>query len=122
MLCIDLNVTETQERVDTCILWLISFAALWEITTLKKYYTPIKTDLKLNIINAYNWMNLDICMTEKPDGLPSMGLHRVRHDWSDLAAAAAAYTIINQGHKDIYHFQKFPCVYVFVFVFQRKNI
>ena len=26
--------------------------------------------------------------TEKPDGLPSMGLHRVRHDWSYLAAAA----------------------------------
>ena len=23
-------------------------------------------------------------------GLPSLGLHRVRHDWSDLAAAAAA--------------------------------
>ena len=23
----------------------------------------------------------------KPGGLPSMGLHRVRHDWSDLAAA-----------------------------------
>ena len=23
-------------------------------------------------------------------GLPSMGLHRIRHDWSDLAAAAAA--------------------------------
>ena len=28
--------------------------------------------------------------TEEPSGLPSMGLHRVRHDWSDLAAAAAA--------------------------------
>ena len=27
--------------------------------------------------------------TGKPGGLPSMGLHRVRHDWSDLAAAAA---------------------------------
>ena len=27
--------------------------------------------------------------TEEPDGLPSMGSHRVRHDWSDLAAAAA---------------------------------
>ena len=25
-----------------------------------------------------------------PGGLPSMGLHRVGHDWSDLAAAAAA--------------------------------
>ena len=24
-----------------------------------------------------------------PGGLPSVGLHRVRHDWSDLAAAAA---------------------------------
>ena len=27
---------------------------------------------------------------EEPGGLPSMGSHRVRHDWSDLAAAAAA--------------------------------
>ena len=26
--------------------------------------------------------------TGEPGGLPSMGLHRVRHDWSDLAAAA----------------------------------
>ena len=25
--------------------------------------------------------------TEKPSGLPSMGSHRVGHDWSDLAAA-----------------------------------
>ena len=27
----------------------------------------------------------------EPDGLPSMGLHRVGHDWSDLAAAAYIY-------------------------------
>ena len=26
----------------------------------------------------------------EPGGLPSMGSHRVRHDWSDLAAAATA--------------------------------
>ena len=25
--------------------------------------------------------------TGEPGGLPSMGSHRVRHDWSDLAAA-----------------------------------
>ena len=33
---------------------------------------------------------------EEPGGLPSMGLHRVGHDWCDLAAAAAAchYVII----------------------------
>ena len=33
--------------------------------------------------------------TEEPGGLLSMGLHRVGHDWSDLAAAAAAATLEN---------------------------
>ena len=28
--------------------------------------------------------------TAEPGGLPSMGSHRVGHDWRDLAAAAAA--------------------------------
>ena len=31
--------------------------------------------------------------TGEPSGLPSMGSHRVRHDWSDLAAAAAHNTV-----------------------------
>ena len=30
--------------------------------------------------------------TGEPGGLPSMGSHRVRHDWSDLAAAAAVFS------------------------------
>ena len=29
----------------------------------------------------------------EPGGLSSMGLHRIRHDWTDLAAAAAADVI-----------------------------
>jgi len=29
----------------------------------------------------------------EPGGLPSMGSHRVGHNWSDLAAVAAAYTL-----------------------------
>ena len=33
--------------------------------------------------------------TGEPGGLLSMGLHRVRHDWSDLAAAAAAVAYRN---------------------------
>ena len=33
--------------------------------------------------------------TGEPGGLPSMGLHRVGHDSSDLAAAAAAVAIQN---------------------------
>ena len=31
--------------------------------------------------------------TEEPGELPSTGSHRVEHDWSDLAAAAAAVHI-----------------------------
>ena len=33
--------------------------------------------------------------TAEPGGLPSMGLHRVGHDLSDLAAAAAAEALSN---------------------------
>ena len=32
--------------------------------------------------------------TGEPGGLPSMGSHRVRHDWSDLAAAAATVEVM----------------------------
>ena len=31
--------------------------------------------------------------TGEPGGLPSMGSHRVGHDWSDLAAAAGYITL-----------------------------
>ena len=34
--------------------------------------------------------------TEEPSGLPSMESHRVGHDWSDLAAAAAAESDTNE--------------------------
>ena len=34
----------------------------------------------------------------EPGGLPSMGSHRVGHDWSDLAAVAAAYRYIDSSH------------------------
>ena len=32
--------------------------------------------------------------TAGPVGLPSMGSHRVRHDWSDLAAAAVGFILM----------------------------
>ena len=41
--------------------------------------------------------------TVEPGGLPSMGSHRVRHDWSDLAAAAAA--AVSKGART----NSFPC-------------
>ena len=33
----------------------------------------------------------------EPGGLPSMGSHRVRHNWSDLAAAAADVNPMDRG-------------------------
>ena len=40
----------------------------------------------------------------EPGGLLSLGSHRVRHDWSDLAAAAAWVFLVNQtwGHLGVY--------------------
>ena len=39
--------------------------------------------------------------TGEPGGLPSMGSHKVGHDWSDLAAAAAAAASANVIHTNI---------------------
>ena len=44
-----------------------------------------------------------ITWTEEPVGLLSMGSHRVGHDWSDLAAAAApafGVSVLNFGHSN----------------------
>ena len=37
--------------------------------------------------------------TGEPGGLPSMGSHRVEHDWSDLAAAAASVVLARRNLK-----------------------
>ena len=41
--------------------------------------------------------------TGEPDGLPSMGSHRVRHDWSDLAAAAIGFPGGSVGKESPYN-------------------
>ena len=35
-----------------------------------------------------------ISATEEPGGLPSMGSHRVGHDWGDLVAGAATAIVV----------------------------
>ena len=47
--------------------------------------------------------------TGEPGGLLSMGLHRVRHDWSDLAAAACCLLLIS-------HYLKLTCSNKQIFV------
>ena len=40
--------------------------------------------------------------TEEPGGLPSVGSHRVGHDWSDLAAVAVNYESSSSQLWDIF--------------------
>ena len=47
--------------------------------------------------------------TEEPSGLPCMGSHRVRHNWSDLAAAAAPWK--KSYDKPTQHIKKQKCYF-----------
>ena len=48
--------------------------------------------------------------TKEPGGLPSMGSHRVGHDWSDLAAA----TLIVKSHHSI--FRILPGIFFLLYI------
>ena len=41
--------------------------------------------------------------TGEPGGLPSLGSHRVRHDWSNLAAAAVWFHFLSSLQTDKFH-------------------
>ena len=51
--------------------------------------------------------------TGEPVGLPSVGSHRVGHDWSDLAAAAAAWRPVRPSRTNIqktcHHYRGLEC-------------
>ena len=53
--------------------------------------------------------------TGEPGGLPSMGLHRVGHDWSDLAGAAAYWikdSYIEEQRIAFFFFASFFIIYI----------
>ena len=58
--------------------WLSDFTSIFHFLALEKEMATHSSVLPWRIPG-----------TGEPGGLPSMGLHRVGHDWSDLAAAAA---------------------------------
>ena len=86
-------------------IFLLEESILWK----SLYYSMQSTD-SMQSLSDYEWHYTQLQVLEKemathssvlawrtpgtgePGGLPSMGLHRVGHDWSDLAAAA--YTTV----------------------------
>ena len=63
-------------------IWLSNFTFTFHFHVLEKEMATHSTVLAWRIPG-----------TGEPGGLPSMGSHRVRHDWSDLAAAASTILI-----------------------------
>ena len=62
--------------------------------------------------------------TEEPGGLLSLGSHRVGHDWSDLAAAAAMglnenNKLVNKGWPEIQHAREQKTILFLVVCFSR---
>ena len=53
----------------------------------------------------------------EPGGLPSMGSHRVGHDWHDLAAAAAGLVSVLEGLELI---QTWPLAFLFLTVYCQR--
>ena len=58
------------------------------ISAVLKYIHQVKWTPEKAMASHSNTLAWRIPGTEEPGGLLSMGLHRVGHDWSDLAAAA----------------------------------
>ena len=61
--------------------------------------------------------------TGEPGGLPSMGSHRVGHDWSDLATAAAVYRYICQQTRcRIHHFSLLNKITQILFIIPYNSV
>ena len=58
--------------------------------TLSYIKHTVASELEKEVANHSSVLAWRIPGMGEPDGLPSMESHRVRHDWSNLAAAAAA--------------------------------
>ena len=79
----------------TPLVWLSDFTFTFHFHALEKEMATHSSVLA--------WRNPG---TGEPGGLPSMGSHRVEHDWSNLAAAAAASMfgrICKVYHKTFYY-------------------
>ena len=70
------------------------------VSKLGKWYLPLEKEMATHS-SVLAWR---IPGMGEPGGLPSMGWHRVRHDWSDLAAAAATEVLLGVGPGNLYIF------------------
>ena len=80
-----------------------------------EFAIPHTSQVEKEMATHSNVLDWRIPGMEEPSGLPSMGSHRVRQDWSDLAAAAAAAADIT-GESNL-----FPICYTICLQKKHKN-
>jgi len=82
-----------------CWLWLFNIDSTWNQKPQYKIYNKAEhlenqnSNTFLEMATHSSILAWRIPGMGEPGGLPSMGSHRVGHNWSDLAAAAAAATV-----------------------------
>ena len=67
-------------------------------------------DSHIKDISVFSVLAWRIPGTEEPGGLPSMRLHRVRHDLSDLAAAAAGFMGLRRNVDSFFKVKLTRCI------------
>ena len=68
----------------------------WNTSSL---WSPKKLDKEKEMATHSSTLAWRVPWMEEPGGLPSQELHRVGHDWSDLAAAATKDTEMPNSEK-----------------------
>ena len=93
-----LSFTTKQTMCFSFLFWLTSQGNSLAATQPLQEVNFIKTTANITIVKSKEMATHSSVLawripeTEEPSGLPSMGSHRVGHDWSDLAAAAECFS------------------------------
>ena len=87
---------------------LIQFSVVGWSCVLSLLFTWLQTMVEEEMATHSSILAWRIPGAGEPGGLPSMGSHRVGHDWSDLAAN---YGGGNEDNSDL--LQKIPCMYCY---------
>ena len=84
---------------------------VWHLQPISSIWRPLAFLPEKEMATHSSILAWRISGTEEPGGLLSMGLHRVTYDWSDLAAAAAAF-LPTTFWVALQIFQKYPSLII----------
>ena len=90
-------VRQVVQRIVNTVLWPSPVTTRLSDFTFTFHFPPLEKEMAAHS-SVLAWR---IPGTGEPGGLPSLGSHRVGHEWSDLAAAASNSTLSDQSAKSL---------------------